>query len=135
MVQARDRGYDLNVNEIGQKTWGLMKGVMAIASQKVEELAKEGTITWQQPDNNTNGYHPEINDNQSSTSLWQNNSTSSWDDWGANDEFKKKPISRGAGDSWGGWDDDDDAKDDHDDDKHNKQIGKPASAWSDGGFQ
>nr|GEV50194.1 probable ADP-ribosylation factor GTPase-activating protein AGD6 [Tanacetum cinerariifolium] len=47
-TKVRDGGYDHKVNEtvnvvtaktteIGQKTWGLMKGVMAFASQKVEE--------------------------------------------------------------------------------------------------
>nr|GFC65836.1 probable ADP-ribosylation factor GTPase-activating protein AGD6 [Tanacetum cinerariifolium] len=61
-TKVRDGGYDHKVNEtvnvvtaktteIGQKTWGLMKGVMAFASQKVEELAKENpnwTIdSWQ----------------------------------------------------------------------------------------
>ncbi|CAI9779037.1 unnamed protein product [Fraxinus pennsylvanica] len=50
--KVREGGYDNKVNEtvsvvtaktseIGQKTWGIMKGVMALASQKVEEYTKE----------------------------------------------------------------------------------------------
>lgn len=48
----RDGGYDSKVNEtvnvmtakttkIGQMTWGIMRGVMEIALQKVEEYTKE----------------------------------------------------------------------------------------------
>ncbi|KAI8016678.1 putative ADP-ribosylation factor GTPase-activating protein AGD6 [Camellia lanceoleosa] len=53
LVLVREGGYDTKVNEtvnvvttktteIGQKTWGIMRGVMALASQKVEEYTKEG---------------------------------------------------------------------------------------------
>ncbi|KAI8017032.1 hypothetical protein LOK49_LG04G02603 [Camellia lanceoleosa] len=55
--QVREGGYDTKVNEtvnvvttktteIGQKTWGIMRGVMALASQKVEEYTKEGGEPW-----------------------------------------------------------------------------------------
>ncbi|KAK1311741.1 ADP-ribosylation factor GTPase-activating protein AGD7 [Acorus calamus] len=54
--KVREGSYDQKVNEtvsvvtaktteIGQKTWGIMRGVMAMASQKVEEYTKEG-INW-----------------------------------------------------------------------------------------
>ena len=44
--------------EIGQRTWGIMKGVMAIASQMVEEFTKEEASTWnQQNTNEGNGYY------------------------------------------------------------------------------
>ncbi|KAG2248991.1 hypothetical protein Bca52824_088619 [Brassica carinata] len=44
--------------EIGQRTWGIMKGVMATASQKVEEFTKEEASTWnQQNTNEGNGYY------------------------------------------------------------------------------
>ena len=33
-------------SEIGQKTWGLVKGVMALASQKMEDLSKERGLSW-----------------------------------------------------------------------------------------
>ncbi|KAI5069560.1 hypothetical protein GOP47_0015861 [Adiantum capillus-veneris] len=56
-TKYREGGYDQKVNEtvsvvtaktseIGQKTWGIMKGVMALASQKVEELSKDGGPSW-----------------------------------------------------------------------------------------
>ncbi|KAH0882276.1 hypothetical protein HID58_058372, partial [Brassica napus] len=38
--------------EIGQRTWGIMKGVMATASQKVEEFTKEEASTWNQQNTN-----------------------------------------------------------------------------------
>ncbi|KAJ6840914.1 ADP-ribosylation factor GTPase-activating protein AGD7 [Iris pallida] len=55
--KVREGGYDQKVNEtvnvvaaktteISQKTWGTLKGVMAIASQKVEEYTKEGAVNW-----------------------------------------------------------------------------------------
>lgn len=48
-----DGGYDYKVNEtinvvttktteIGHKTWGIMKDVIAMTSQKVEEYTKDG---------------------------------------------------------------------------------------------
>ncbi|KAL0707911.1 hypothetical protein Bca4012_074337 [Brassica carinata] len=44
--------------EFGQRTRGIMKGVMAIASQKVEEFTKEEASTWnQQNTNEGNGYY------------------------------------------------------------------------------
>lgn len=53
--------------EIGHKTWGIFRGVMALASQKVEELAKEG-MSWNNDDQeqtnserigHRNEFHPE----------------------------------------------------------------------------
>ncbi|GLT79234.1 hypothetical protein SLA2020_507280 [Shorea laevis] len=52
-TKVKEGGYDQKVNEtvtvvtaktteIGQRTWGIMKGVMAMASQKVEEYTKDG---------------------------------------------------------------------------------------------
>jgi hypothetical protein len=71
-VQLREGGYDQKVNktisvianktaELGSKTWGIMRAVMALASQKVEELAKEGGLSswgddWQCTDLNTEPY-------------------------------------------------------------------------------
>ena len=52
--------------EIGQRTWGIMKGVMAIASQKVEEFTKEEASTWKQQNNN--GYSDSKAGNNSSSS-------------------------------------------------------------------
>ncbi|CAA6654932.1 unnamed protein product [Spirodela intermedia] len=102
--------------EIGQKTWGLMKGVMAIATQKVEEFAKEAR-------------------NHSS-------STGSWDDWGQEEAKKADPARGGGGqaaDGWGGWDDNKDDDDDDDNSYYQRssaiQSGRSASTWSEGGFR
>ena len=68
-MQVKEGGLDHTVSEtvnvvasktteIGQRTWGIMKGVMAIASQKVEEFTKEEASTWnQQNTNEGNGYY------------------------------------------------------------------------------
>ncbi|WZZ48485.1 hypothetical protein YC2023_048592 [Brassica napus] len=47
--------------EIGQRTWGIMKGVMATASQKVEEFTKEEASTWNQQNTNEGNAHSETN--------------------------------------------------------------------------
>jgi len=118
-TKVREGGYDQKVNEtvsvvaaktteIGSKTWGIMKGVVAMASQKVEAYAKEGGLPWnageyqrQSPNvvmNDANGgdYHemrhgsssdPWATSNNTSKhysdSLGSgNNSFKGWDDWG-----------------------------------------------------
>ncbi|TYI68979.1 hypothetical protein E1A91_D08G123200v1 [Gossypium mustelinum] len=74
--KVKEGGYDARVNEtvsvviaktseIGQKTWGIMKGVMEIASQKVEEYTKYGLNwkndgNWQRNDSEKNGYYQEF---------------------------------------------------------------------------
>ena len=74
-LQVKEGGYDTRVNEtvnvvtaktseIGQRTWGIMKGVMALASQKVEEYTKDG-MNWtndnlQRNDSEKNGYYQEF---------------------------------------------------------------------------
>lgn len=87
--------------EIGQRTWGIMKGVMAIASQKVEEFTKEEASTWnQQNKNEGNGYYqnkpatnPSLGESQSSSS-YQNSygNSNSWDDWGEENNTIKKEV-------------------------------------------
>ncbi|CAF2123082.1 ADP-ribosylation factor GTPase-activating protein AGD7 [Brassica rapa] len=103
--------------EIGQRTWGIMKGVMAIASQKVEEFTKEEASTWnQQNTNEGNGYYQNkaatnssLGGSQSSSS-YQNNKRSSWDDWGEENNTKKETASQsgyhnshGNSSSWDDW--------------------------------
>ncbi|CAN7062254.1 unnamed protein product [Brassica rapa subsp. trilocularis] len=99
--------------EIGQRTWGIMKGVMAIASQKVEEFTKEEASTWNQQNNNGSS------DNKAATnssSSYQNNysNSSSWDDWGEESNNTKKEAaskvsqsvhhsSYGNSSSWDDW--------------------------------
>ncbi|CAA3012661.1 probable ADP-ribosylation factor GTPase-activating AGD6 [Olea europaea subsp. europaea] len=165
--KVREGGYDHKVNEtvsvvtaktseIGQKTWGIMKGVMALASQKVEEYTKDGSgwknDGWQRNESERNGYFQEFGEEskgwnhspgvqQSSGRQFNSVSSGSWDDWDSKD--KKEESSKGTmhhdGDSWAGWDD---AKDDGSDNYHqsasdHKAIGyngKSDNKWSEGGF-
>lgn len=165
--KVKEGGYDHKVNEtvsvvtaktseIGQKTWGLMKGVMALASQKVEEYTKEGSSGWtndgwQRNETQGNGSYKEFEQepkgwNSSASSGRQVNSASpgSWDDWDATDPPRKEVSTKGTssheGDNWAGWDDD---KDDRYDsfyqsapssNKTEGRNGKSDSGWTEGGF-
>lgn len=167
-AKVKEGGYDHKVNEtvnvvtnktteIGQRTWGIMKGVMAIASQKVEEYSKDGmnwnNENWQRNDSERNGYYQEFKQESkggnafsggqsSSSGNAQTFSSTSWDDWD-HKENKKEETTKGGtsgnNDSWAGWDD---AKDDGYDNWYqgapNKgtagRNGKPDSTWTEGGF-
>lgn len=165
--KVKESGYDYKMNEtvnvvtaktteIGQRTWGIMKGVMAIASQKVEEYTKEGwnTDNWQRSDNQSNGYYQEFNKQenkgwnsssggQSSSAHHNSYGSSSWDDWDQKDnrtEDSIKSTASHSNDDWAGWDD---AKDDGYDDniyhsapstKSASHNGKSDASWTGGGF-
>ncbi|XP_044473037.1 probable ADP-ribosylation factor GTPase-activating protein AGD6 [Mangifera indica] len=168
-AKVKEGGYDHKVNEtvtvvtaktseIGQRTWGIMKGVMAMASQKVEEYTKDGmnwnNDNWQQNESDKNGYYQEFNrentgwnsssgGGRSSYDGHQNSySSSSWDHWDHKDS-KKEDVANSNNDGWAGWDD---AKDDGYDNFYqstsNKKAvghnGKPDSksdgTWTGGGF-
>lgn len=139
-----------------------MKGVMAFASQKVEELAKENptwkTDSWPRTETQGNGSYQEFgeehkawnsNGNSNSTPAVNGNSVSSsgrnfnsvdsgsWDDWD-NDGNRKHASATGTsnGDDWAGWDD---AKDDVDDSFYksppsNGKTTKSDGNWSGAGF-
>jgi ADP-ribosylation factor GTPase-activating protein 1 len=118
LFQVKEGGYDQKVNEtvsvvtqktseIGQRTWGLMKGVMALASQKVEEYTKENsnstTNNWQRNENDRNGYYQDFNQEnkgissstgreQSSSGQFKTHSSNSWDDWDHKDSWKGEPT-------------------------------------------
>ncbi|KAF8397522.1 hypothetical protein HHK36_016439 [Tetracentron sinense] len=168
--KVKEGGYDSKVNEtvnvvttktteIGQKTWGIMKGVMTMASQKVEEYTKEGinwkADNWQWNDSNErNGYYQDFGQetkggnsssglgHSSSDRQFNSVSSSSWDDWD-NKDNRKEESGKGAashnGDSWAGWDD---TKDDgYENFYHNSsnkssagQNGKSNDHWTEGGF-
>eukprot|EP00262_Sarcandra_glabra_P014058 TRINITY_DN4020_c0_g1_i1.p1 TRINITY_DN4020_c0_g1~~TRINITY_DN4020_c0_g1_i1.p1 ORF type:complete len:460 (+),score=74.89 TRINITY_DN4020_c0_g1_i1:312-1691(+) len=161
--KVKDGGYDQKVNEtvnvvtaktteIGQKTWGIMKGVMAMASQKVEEYAKEGGINWK-TDNwersdseRNNGYYQEFRQENKGWNTAEEkadhsiSSVSSWDDWDRKDT-KEESSAKGAqsGESWAGWDDvKDDGYDNYYQSSSKKstvdQNGKSGSLWTEGGF-
>ncbi|XP_030481316.1 probable ADP-ribosylation factor GTPase-activating protein AGD6 [Cannabis sativa] len=165
--KVKEGGYDYKVNEtvnvvtaktseIGQRTWGIMKGVMAIASQKVEEYAKEGSTwtadNWQRNDSEQNGYYQEFKQNKefNSSSGGQSSSaghvnsfnSTSWDDWDQKDNRKEestKGKSSHNNDDWAGWDDP--KEDGYDsfyqsesDTKPAGQNGKSDATWTGGGF-
>ncbi|KAI3721489.1 hypothetical protein L2E82_32502 [Cichorium intybus] len=169
-TKVRDGGYDQKVNEtvnvvtaktteIGHMTWGIMRGVMALATQKVEEYTKEG-----QGNETRSGdrFHQESKGRNSNSSFNSNSNgrngvsksspggnvksvgSGSWDDWD-NDGYRKPKTETSASshnkgdkdkdrDSWAGWDDD---KDDDDGFYQGPSNGKtPArdSNWSGAGF-
>lgn len=135
----RDGGYDYKVNEtvdvvtaktseIGQRTWGIMKGVMALASQKVDEYTKEGNSGcqndgWQRNETQRNGSYQDFGQESKGNSVGgkyssggraNSESSISWDDWDSKNNRKDTPTNGTSphnGDSWAGWDD---AKDDDD---------------------
>ncbi|KAA8518875.1 hypothetical protein F0562_016351 [Nyssa sinensis] len=168
--KVREGGYDHKVNEtvnvvtaktteIGQKTWGIMKGVMALASQKVEEYTKEGSVSWktdswQRNESVGNGYYQEFAQESkgwnsssggqpSSGQHFNSVSSGSWDDWDSKDNRKEESTKGGTashnGDSWAGWDD---AKDDGYDNFYQSASdsravghnGKSDTNWTEGGF-
>ncbi|KAK1321360.1 putative ADP-ribosylation factor GTPase-activating protein AGD6 [Acorus calamus] len=167
--KVKEGGYDQKVNEtvtvvtaktseIGQKTWGIMKGVMAMASQKVEEYTKEGinwdsssNSSWQRSNGERNGYYQEFRSDEA-TKGWNSsqvdhsssehyNSVGSWDDWDQKEKqagSAKGGTPSGGGDSWAGWDDVKDDGDDHfyggSSNKGAGRGGKSSSQWTDGGF-
>lgn len=153
----RESGYDQKVNEsvnvvtnktteIGQKTWGIMRGVMAMATQKVEKYTLEGS-SWNddlsQKESEKNGYYQEFGQDKpwnkpKGNSTKQSSSYNSWDDWGESE--KKEEPRKGStqnSESWAGWDDvkDDDGYDNYKYSLSNEgvhQNGK--STWTEGGF-
>ncbi|KAI4318997.1 hypothetical protein MLD38_032648 [Melastoma candidum] len=165
--KVREGGYDQKVNEtvsvvtaktteIGHKTWGIVKGVMALASQKVEEYAKEGGMNWnndnwQRNDSERNGYYQEFNQEDkgyqasSGGHSSQNGNSSSyssslWDDWDVKEKNEEpKRGTSGNNDNWAGWDDpkDDDFGDFHQSVPNkvtSNNHGKTSEAWTGGGF-
>lgn len=107
--QVKEGGYDQKVNEtvsvvgarateLGQKTWGIMRGVMAMASQTVEQYTKEpGRSSYEDSHSDTlSGGHNEepYQEFNSGGNAWNNN----WNN-------EKTQTSKGR-DSWDDWDDD-----------------------------
>ncbi|KAH7553675.1 hypothetical protein ACOSP7_029517 [Xanthoceras sorbifolium] len=165
--KVREGGYDHKVNEtvnvvstktseIGQRTWGIMKGVMAMASQKVEEYTKDGwnNDNWQRNESERNGHYQEFNQGNkglnsssgggqsSSNGNYNSYSSGTWDDWDHKDN-RKEDTAKGKvsnnNDGWAGWDD---AKDDGYDNFYQSTSdkkavghnGKSDDTWTGGGF-
>ncbi|GMH10156.1 hypothetical protein Nepgr_011997 [Nepenthes gracilis] len=167
--KVREGGYDYKVNEtvnvvsaktteIGQKTWGIMKGVMAMATQKVEEYTKETGANWKtdcshQNESDRNGYYPEFHGEvkgwnssgagqPSSAQQFNLGSSCSWDDWDQNGKGKEGPtkgITTHSSYEWAGWDD---IKDDGSENFYQSASDKKAAGhnqksdgmWTEGGF-
>ncbi len=151
--QVRDGGYDQKVNktvsvvtakttELGQKTWGIMRGVMAMASQQIEAYTKDGvqtSSTSRYGSLHSNSGYEELNGGSSWDS--SSNSHDNSQEWDAKNGKDSNSVSSSmkAGDSWKGWDDG------KDDDHHNNQFGSShaskadADGWNDsswdGGFK
>uniref|UniRef100_A0A7N0RHI4 Arf-GAP domain-containing protein n=1 Tax=Kalanchoe fedtschenkoi TaxID=63787 RepID=A0A7N0RHI4_KALFE len=141
--------------EIGQRTWGIMKGVMALATQKVDELTKEGT-NWPRLDGETDGYADQYHAHESkgwnfsegshsSNRQLNNISSGSWDDWDSKDSYKNDGSTKDAAaasqdeDGWAGWDDakDDDYESHSRHPSHFKSAGHSEHSddvWTGGGF-
>lgn len=105
-----------------------MKGVMALASQKVEELTSDNpngnSDNWQRNENGRNGSYQEFNhenkgwnssirEGQPSSGGQTNTYSSSWDDWDHKDSTKGGPArgsapqssnGRNNSSSWDDWD-------------------------------
>ncbi|KAE8661089.1 ADP-ribosylation factor GTPase-activating protein AGD7 [Hibiscus syriacus] len=165
-TKVKEGGYDTKVNEtvsvvtaktteIGQRTWGIMRGVMTLASQKVEEYAKDGmnwsNDNWQQNEMEKNGSDHDFNQgNKGWDSTWggqsssggnySSHSSSSWDDWDTNDKRMDEGTTEVTViDGWAGWDDTKDGGFDHfQNGTPNKRAvgrnGKSDATWSGGGF-
>ncbi|CAN4118315.1 unnamed protein product [Withania somnifera] len=158
--KVAEGGYDYKVNEtvnavttktteIGQKGWGIMKGVLALASQKVEEFAEDPNPrdnSWQQSENERNGHSKE---SSQASKGWNSSggakssgrhsnsvSSASWDDWDSKN--KKENSTEGAAfsndDGWVGWDDGYDNFQSAFNNKYVTRGGKSESKWTDGGF-
>ncbi|KAJ4979261.1 hypothetical protein NE237_010041 [Protea cynaroides] len=165
--KVREGGYDYKVNEtvnvvttktteLGHKTWGIMKGVMALASQKVEEYTKEGwgVDNLQGNESERNGYYEEFGHeskgwnassgggHSSSGRQVSSLSSSSWDDWESKDSRKEeygKGTTSHNRDNWAGWDDPkDDGYESFSHSSSNKSSvghnGKSDATWTEGGF-
>ncbi|KAL2344966.1 hypothetical protein Fmac_006251 [Flemingia macrophylla] len=136
--KVKDGGYDYKVNEtvnvvsqktseIGQRTWGIMRGVMAMATQKVEEFTRDNP-NWssdnqQQNQNDKNGFYHEFNrENKGWNSSTREGQYSSGDDWdhkgSRNEEPNNGSAPRSSGgkfdtynsSSWDDWDNEDTRK-------------------------
>lgn len=137
----RDAGYDEKVSvvasktsEFGQRTWGIVKDVMALATLKVEELTKDGDestgreSTWNSSNanasedpggsqlNQNNGsfqqYHEETKRISNGVysgacpaqNKWNGSPHKGWDDWGPDSPVAAKSNKTKSEEIWVGWD-------------------------------
>ncbi|MBD4021337.1 hypothetical protein GUI04_20590, partial [Xanthomonas citri pv. citri] len=92
--------------EIGQKTWGIMKGVMAFASQKVEEYTNENpNPSWQRNETQGNGFYQEFNqEHKGFNSNGSSNSIHSSGGIGGSVGSSGRNVNSVESNSWDDWD-------------------------------
>ncbi|XP_010267329.1 PREDICTED: probable ADP-ribosylation factor GTPase-activating protein AGD6 [Nelumbo nucifera] len=119
---VREGGYDDTVNvvasrttELGHRTWGIVRDVMAMATLKVEEYTKDGVETKAGAKGHEGlGGISDSNAGQHGESKPDDSSFKGWDDWGADSptsssnigrEFKEttKKEKDHSDEVWGGW--------------------------------
>jgi ADP-ribosylation factor GTPase-activating protein 1 len=107
VLQYKESGYDQKVNEtvsvvgaqakeLGQKGWGFMRGVMAMASQTVEQYTKEPGHSSSHNEGYTGAYDDGPYKNINSGS----------DSWQDHNDYEKPQTSKGR-DAWDDWDEED----------------------------
>lgn len=124
--QVMEVGYDEKVNEtvnvvtsktseLGHMTWGIMKGVMAMASEKMEEYARDGTDFNKEP-----YLHQRLESGVAcdhgrpcQETKCGNSSFKGWDNWDSGSPLASSAKSRDAREvtknshghsEWAGWD-------------------------------
>ncbi|URE09683.1 ADP-ribosylation factor GTPase-activating protein [Musa troglodytarum] len=93
--------------EIGHRTWGIMRGVMAMATQMVEEYAKEG-MAWKEDD--VGGHQEEIRQASKGGNSGQDHAPArpSWGNWEEEEQEEQHGNQADGQENWAGWDDTDD---------------------------
>ncbi|RRT80846.1 hypothetical protein B296_00023103 [Ensete ventricosum] len=101
--------------KFGHKTWGIMKGVIAMASEKVEEYTKEG-ISWNVDDwprkaSEKSSYYQEFGQDKRGWSYHQERTQTNKtipsvpDDWDKKERREEPRKGTQSSQSWAGWDD------------------------------
>lgn len=123
-------------SKFGHKTWGVMKGAITLATQKVGRFTKDAMVpkgnNWQRNGNKNNGYYQEFKQEKGCNSISREESISNgnhsscsssyWDNCGTNENNTKgdtqnATITSNSNADWATWDDD--AKDNGYDQFHN----------------
>lgn len=126
--QVMEAGYDDKVNdtvnvvtsrtsELGHMTWGIMRGVMAMASEKMEEYARDGTDYSTEPyiHHRLETAVPCGNGGPCQENKGSNSSFKGWEDWdsgspvaspakGREGEGHDVPKNSHSKSEWAGWD-------------------------------
>ncbi|XXG45390.1 hypothetical protein AAC387_Pa02g0483 [Persea americana] len=124
--KVMEGGYDDKVNdtvnvvasrtsELGHMTWGIMRGVMAMASEKMEEYARDGTDYSTEPyiHHRLESAVPCGNGGPCQENKGSNSSSKGWEDWDSGSPVASSAKGREGNDvpknshsksEWAGWD-------------------------------